>query len=91
MLNNAVIFLKKKLMAHFYAAHEVILISSSSLYDSGATLFKGPIKDLEILLKHVSFDSSLFIPGVLPKAKQINKEFFDFITKQVPNTGKSAI
>ncbi|MHB1221973.1 MAG: SAM-dependent methyltransferase [Gammaproteobacteria bacterium] len=81
-INNAVIFLKNKLMVHFPEEHEITLLSSDSSGVSEATSLKGTIKNIELLLKSVSFDSSLFIPGILPKSKQINKKFYEFLTNK---------
>ena len=73
---NSVSFLKQKLLKHFQANHDVKLISSDSTLHGSARIYSGNIGDLELLLSKVTFDSSLFIPAVLPTASQINKEFY---------------
>ena len=82
-INNAVTFLKNKLLAHFSPDHKITLVSSGSSVNMTAKVFKNSIINLELLLKNVSFDSSLFIPAIIPKAKQINREFYNYIINQV--------
>jgi uncharacterized protein YabN with tetrapyrrole methylase and pyrophosphatase domain len=80
-VRNAVFFLKEKLIKHFPIEHDIFLLTSSSS-DADAVKIKGEIKELDQLLENVSFASSLFIPALLPRATQINKKFYTFMTKQ---------
>lgn len=80
--DNAIPFLKKKLLAHFVPKHKAILISSSGKGPEHSTIIQGEIGQIETILEHVTFSSTLFIPGKLPSAEQINNSFYQHALQQ---------
>jgi len=78
---NGLIFLKEKLLKHFLPTHLITLISSSASDNYLPLFIKKSISVLEDLLPHITYASSLFIPGALPLSSQVNRKFLSFITK----------
>lgn len=79
---NACYFLREKLLKHFPGDHEAMLVSSSSMANDKSFMCKQEIQHLDKLLEKVTFDSSLYIPAMLPNATKINKEFYYYITNE---------
>lgn len=77
--NNATDFLQHKLLMHFPKDHKIFLVSSSGKGSEKSILQEGTIDNLTLLLKKVTFDSSLFIPATLPKANRINQPFYNHL------------
>jgi uncharacterized protein YabN with tetrapyrrole methylase and pyrophosphatase domain len=80
--NNSVSFLIKKLMKHYPPDHTVLMLTSGSRGKGNSARLKGTIERLDILLKNVTFESSLFIPALLPQSCQINAEFYKLLVGQ---------
>jgi uncharacterized protein YabN with tetrapyrrole methylase and pyrophosphatase domain len=84
--NNLVSFLKRKLLKHYPEDHETILLTSGTSVSTESIQQKGTIKDLDILLKEVTFKSSLYIPALLPVAERVNSEFYNLLIDQYQNS-----
>jgi hypothetical protein len=78
-VNNSVSFLIKKLMKHYSSNHDVFMLTSGTSNISTSARLKGTVESLDILLKKVTFESSLFIPALLPQASQVNTEFYKLL------------
>ncbi len=75
---NATHFLQEKLLRHYPDTHELILLKSES-HDEKSVQYRGKTGELQILLQHVTFDTSLFIPAMLPQYQKMNMKFYHYL------------
>jgi len=72
---NLIDTLQEHLSKAFPKDHSIALVSSKTNYSTSNSIIWFQLCDLSKQLKSVTFDTTLFIPGIRPK--RINKKFLD--------------
>ncbi|MDU9142595.1 hypothetical protein RW675_18805 [Klebsiella aerogenes] len=73
--DNAIHYLKAKLLKHYPEDHTLKMVSSAEFGREQAIIREVRLGDLESLLPYITFSSTLFVPYMKPHASQINREF----------------
>ncbi|NDL00807.1 hypothetical protein [Photorhabdus bodei] len=80
---NAIHYLKAKLLKHYPKEHIVRMVSSAEYGRDQAIIKEVTMENLETLLPDITFSSTLFIPYIKPEAKRLNRDFLAYLQASI--------